>query len=212
MRFLEHPPAVIDCRIGELRLGADGSVDLRPHRLAIPNDFFQRALQRRFNRHPHRESIGPDLQKESMLLIKSPIKSPAALIGDFINSICHERTFSNDCDSHPARAKSSLTIGEGIMTVTSVTRFSGGNRDSFLATAKKAKEIFERAGDDFRLGQIYSSPHIGNWVALLSFQDWGAYGAAMKSLSSDPEYQKMMAEVGSISQAVDRTFIIGVDV
>lgn len=42
--------------------------------------------------------------------------------------------------------------------------------------------------------------------------DWGAYFAAMKSLSSDPEYQKMMAEVGSISQAVDRTFIIGVDV
>jgi hypothetical protein len=118
----------------------------------------------------------------------------------------------NACNAHAATAKSWLIIGEDIMTLTSVTRFSGGNRDSFLVTAKKAKEIFQRAGGDFRLGQIYSGPHIGNWVALLSFPDWGAYGAAMKSLSIDPEYQKMMAEVGSISQAVDRTFIMGVDV
>jgi hypothetical protein len=99
-----------------------------------------------------------------------------------------------------------------MMTVTSVTRFSGGNRDSILVTAKKAKEIFQRVGGDFRLGQIYSGSHIGNWVAVLSFPDWGACGAAMKSLSSDPEYQKMMAELGSISQAVDRTFVLGVDV
>jgi hypothetical protein len=97
------------------------------------------------------------------------------------------------------------------MTVTSVTTFSGGNRDSFLATAKKAKEIFQRAGGDFRLGQIYSGSQLGNWVAVLSFPDWAAYGAAMQSLSSDLEFQKMMAEVGSISQPVDRTFIVEVD-
>jgi hypothetical protein len=97
------------------------------------------------------------------------------------------------------------------MAVTSLTRFSGGNRDAFVATAKKAKTIFEQAGGEFQVGQIYSGSDIGQWVAMIRFPDWEAYGKAMKVLSSDAAYLKMMAELGAVSPATDRTFIVGID-
>ena len=74
------------------------------------------------------------------------------------------------------------------MSVTSVTRFNGGNRDAFMAAAKKAKAIFENVGGEFQVGQLYSGPDIGQWVATIRFADWEDYGAAMKALSSNAEY------------------------
>ena len=97
------------------------------------------------------------------------------------------------------------------MAITSVTRFKGGNRDAFVATAKKAKAIFEQAGGEFQVAQIYSGSDVGQWVAMIAFPDWEAYGKAMKTLSGNAAYLTMMAELGAVSPATDRTFIVGID-
>ncbi len=47
------------------------------------------------------------------------------------------------------------------MAVTVVNRFSGGDREKFLANAKKAKPMFEKLGADFRVGHIFTGPHAG---------------------------------------------------
>lgn len=94
------------------------------------------------------------------------------------------------------------------MGVTSLTRFTAVNRDAFVAAAKKAKGIFENSGGQFRVGQIYSGPHTGQWLATLMYANWEEYGKAMQALGGDRAYQSMMAEVAAVSQIADRTFIV----
>lgn len=98
------------------------------------------------------------------------------------------------------------------MAVTSLTRFTSSNRDAFLAAAKNARDIFERSGGRFRVGQIYSGAHVGQWLATLTYDGWEHYGRAMQMLSADSAYQSMMAEVAAVSQIADRTFVVEIDV
>lgn len=95
--------------------------------------------------------------------------------------------------------------------ITSMTRFSGGTRADYIAAAKKAKPIFEKVGGQFEAAQVYTGPHTGQWVAIIRFRDWEAYGNAMTRLGGDPEYQSMMAELGKFTTGADRTILMGVD-
>ena len=104
-----------------------------------------------------------------------------------------------------------LAVGDSAMAITSFTRFAGGNRDGFIAAARRAKALFEQAGGEFEVGQIYSGPDIGQWVAMIRFPDWAAYGSAMTALSGDAAYLRMMAELGAANPPTDRMFMVGLD-
>jgi len=98
------------------------------------------------------------------------------------------------------------------MSVTQLTRYNGGTRDAIVAAAKKSKTIHEKAGAEaFRLGQIHTGPHAGQWVVSTRYPDWETYGKARQALASNTAFQKLMAEVEAMSQTVDRTIIVGVD-
>ena len=99
------------------------------------------------------------------------------------------------------------------MAVTSLARFNGGSREALIANGRRAKAIHEKAGAElFRVGQIYTGPHAGQWMVSVRWADWEAYGRAQQILASDNEYQQLWSDVAkSGSQLVDRALIVGVD-
>jgi hypothetical protein len=97
------------------------------------------------------------------------------------------------------------------MAVTVVNRFSGGDREKFLANAKKAKPMFEKLGADVRVGHIFTGPHAGQWVATARYADWESFGKAAQVLTSDSTYQKMVAEMMASFKLEDRTIIASID-
>jgi len=99
------------------------------------------------------------------------------------------------------------------MTVTSLARFAGGNREALIANCRRAKAIHEKAGAEyFRVGQIYTGPHAGEWLVAVRWADWAAYGKAQQTLASDSAYQQLWADVvTSGSRLVDRVVVAGID-
>ena len=48
--------------------------------------------------------------------------------------------------------------------------------------------------------------------AAVTFADWGSYGRAMQSITADPDYQRLMAELTKTFEIVDRSIVIGEEV
>jgi hypothetical protein len=97
------------------------------------------------------------------------------------------------------------------MAVTVVTRFSGGDREKFLAIAKKAKPIFEKLGADVRVGHIFTGPHAGQWVATARYADWESFGKAAELIMRDAAYHQLVAEMMASFKLEDRTIISAID-
>jgi hypothetical protein len=97
------------------------------------------------------------------------------------------------------------------MAVAVLSRWSGGDREKFIANAKKAKPIFEKVGAEVRAGQIFTGPHTGQWITTARYADWESYGKAVQTLSSDPNAQKMLAEMTATFKLESRTIIAGID-
>ena len=57
---------------------------------------------------------------------------------------------------------------EDTMAVAVLSRWSGGDREKFIASAKKYKPILEKLGVEVRAGQISTGPHAGQWVRRLA--------------------------------------------
>jgi hypothetical protein len=52
----------------------------------------------------------------------------------------------------------------------------------------------EKLGAEVRVGQIFTGPYAGQWVATARYADWESFGKSAQFLSSDPAYQKIVAE------------------
>jgi hypothetical protein len=98
------------------------------------------------------------------------------------------------------------------MAVTQLTRWSGGNRDALVPLGKQAKAIQEKLGGEFRLGQIHTGPHAGQWLTSVRYPDWETYGKAQQALASDTAFQKLMADALATAQVADRAVIVGIDI
>jgi hypothetical protein len=98
------------------------------------------------------------------------------------------------------------------MSVTSLSRWNGGNRDTAVANVKKAKPVLEKLGaGSVRLGQIHTGPHAGQWVTAVTYPDWETLGKAQQALASDATYQKVLADAGAVGPLADRAIIVGID-
>jgi hypothetical protein len=97
------------------------------------------------------------------------------------------------------------------MAVAVLSRWSGGDREKFIAAAKRAKPMLEKLGAEVRVGQLSTGPHTGQWVTTGRYPDWESYGKAAQVLTSDPAYQKMMAEMSATFKLENRTIITGID-
>ena len=97
------------------------------------------------------------------------------------------------------------------MAVAVLSRWSGGDREKFIASAKKVKPILEKLGAEVRAGQISTGPHAGQWVTTARFADWESYGKGIQGLLSDPAYLKLVAEMAETFKLENRTIINGID-
>jgi hypothetical protein len=98
------------------------------------------------------------------------------------------------------------------MSVTSVSRWSGGYSDAAVARVKNARSILTKLGaESVRLSQIHTGPHAGQWLTSVSYPDWATLGKAQQALASDATYQKILADAGAAGPLVDRTIIVSID-
>jgi hypothetical protein len=96
------------------------------------------------------------------------------------------------------------------MSISTISRFSGGNRETLLALAKQGKPILEKAGADLvRMAQIYTGPHAGDLLVRVGYPNWEAYGKAQHSLAHNHAYQAIMSEVSGY--LADRVVVVGID-
>jgi len=96
------------------------------------------------------------------------------------------------------------------MSISTFTRFSGGNREALLALAKQGKPILEKAGADLvRVAQIHTGQHAGDLLVRVGYPNWEAYGNAQDSLAHNRAYQDIMSEVSG--HLADRVIVVGID-
>jgi len=104
--------------------------------------------------------------------------------------------------------------GGGIdMTVTVVARWTTPDEAAAAATTKRARAFWKKHGvQDVRLSRIHTGPHTGQFVVEMMYADMSAFAAVQAAGNSDPEFQKIIAEIrqdGSLIQ--EREILIGMD-
>jgi hypothetical protein len=97
------------------------------------------------------------------------------------------------------------------MAVAVLSRWSGGDREKFIASAKKYKSILETLEAEVRAGQIATGPHAGQWVTTARFADWESFGKGVQWLLNDPSYLKLVEEMAETFKLENRTIITGID-
>ena len=97
------------------------------------------------------------------------------------------------------------------MAVAVLSRWSGGDREKFIASAKKYKPILEKLEAGVRAGQISTGPHAGQWVTTARFADWESFGKGVQWLLNDPSYLKLVGEMAETFKLENRTIINGID-
>ena len=98
------------------------------------------------------------------------------------------------------------------MSITTLTRYSGGAPDAVIAAARKAKVHIEKAGAEmYRLSRISTGQWAGQWMVASRYPDWVSYGNSQQALADNKAYQKLLAEVATIAKLEGRVVLVGVD-
>ena len=96
------------------------------------------------------------------------------------------------------------------MTVSILSRWTAKQED-VLRIGRKMKPIYEKHGAEMRVGQIYTGPYAGQFLAAARFPDWETYGRAMHAMSTDAEYQSILAEAHQVGELHGRSIVVGLD-
>ena len=97
------------------------------------------------------------------------------------------------------------------MAVAVLSRWSGGDRDKFIASAKKYTPILKKLGAEVLAGQISTGPHAGQWVTTARFADWESFGKGVQGLLNDHSYLKLVGEMAETFKLENLTIITGID-
>jgi len=96
------------------------------------------------------------------------------------------------------------------MPVSILSRWTAKQED-VLRIGRKMKPIYEKHGAEMRVGQIYTGPYAGQFLAAARFPDWETYGRAMHAMSTDAEYQSILAEAHQVGELHGRSIVVGLD-
>lgn len=85
------------------------------------------------------------------------------------------------------------------MSITAATvllRFHGADREMFLGHIKKAKALCEKHGAEvFRVTQIFTGAHTGDFLVAIRFPSWESYGKSTQAIYSDPELPGVLGSI-----------------
>jgi hypothetical protein len=96
------------------------------------------------------------------------------------------------------------------MPVSILSRWTAKQED-VLRISRRAKSICEKHGAEMRVGQVYTGPYTGQFLAAVRFADWETYGKAMQAMSTDTEYQSIMAEAQQVGELHGRSIVVSLD-
>jgi hypothetical protein len=96
------------------------------------------------------------------------------------------------------------------MPVSILSRWTAKQED-VLRIGRRAKSINEKNGGEMRVAQIYTGPYTGQFMAAVRFPDWETYGKAMQAMSTDAEYQNLMAEAQQVGELHGRSILVSLD-
>lgn len=96
--------------------------------------------------------------------------------------------------------------------ITQFTRFKSDKSEEMVKTAKAAKAIFEKHGDEFlRMSRFHTGAWAGEWLIVTRYASWEVYGKAQEGVAKDPGFATLMAHIPTIAQLMGRNISVGVD-
>ena len=96
------------------------------------------------------------------------------------------------------------------MPVSILSRWTAKQED-VLRIARKVKSIYDKHGAEIRVGQIFTGPYAGQFLAVARFPDWETCGKALHAMSTDAEYQSILAEAQQVGELHGRSIVVGLD-
>jgi hypothetical protein len=98
------------------------------------------------------------------------------------------------------------------VSVSVVTHRKEGTREAVTAAARKLKVFAEKHGaEQLVVNSVSVGSDAGQWVFVLTFADWEAFGKSMKSASSDPELAQVLSGLDAAAELVSRRILVSVD-
>ena len=96
------------------------------------------------------------------------------------------------------------------MSVSILSRWTAKQED-VLRIGRRVKSIYDKHGAEMRVGQIFTGPYAGQFLAAARFPDWETCGKAMQAMSADAEYQGILAEANQVGELHGRSIVVGLD-
>jgi len=97
------------------------------------------------------------------------------------------------------------------MTITTMTRWRGGEPGAMADAVRKAKRIAEKYDTEVQFGRIHTGSLTGDWLAVMRSADWAAYAKWQDAQVADAEWQALLAHVRGMAQVIERNVVVGVD-
>ena len=61
------------------------------------------------------------------------------------------------------------------------------------------------------VNSVIAGSDVGQWAFVITFVDWEAFGKAMESASSDPEFAQVLSGLDAAAELVSRRIVTSVD-
>jgi hypothetical protein len=76
---------------------------------------------------------------------------------------------------------------------------------------QKSEVFLREARGGNASGQIFTGPYAGQFLAAARFPEWETCGKAMQAMSTDAEYQSILAEAQQVAELHGRSIVVSLD-
>jgi hypothetical protein len=93
------------------------------------------------------------------------------------------------------------------MAVVVVSRWKGNPQDIRILR-EGAPNLKRHGAVSVRVGQCWVGTYAGQIFGAITFADWDVYGKAMQALLTDPESQRIYAEIAKVFELQERSVLL----
>ena len=102
------------------------------------------------------------------------------------------------------------------MPVVVMNRYIGGTPSEVVPIVKEWKEIMERNGaGSVSLSRFHTGPFVGQWLFVVRYSDWAAYGRwqdAQSALAEDTKFKELLERTQKIHEVTERIITVEIDI
>jgi hypothetical protein len=97
------------------------------------------------------------------------------------------------------------------MMISAISYYKGGTLDQVEPLARTLKAIYARYGVGYRLSCLRTGPNKGDWFAVVTYADTGAYERALKLFSQDAQLQEVFVGISRFAKRTSREMVTDLD-